>query len=61
MFREQMINFLEAMVVFLLLTNALSAGAAMYALWVATGFPGRSQQLINAAEHKLGAMLHRQA
>jgi hypothetical protein len=61
MFREQMINFLEATVVFLLLTNALSAGAAMYALWVATGFPGRPQQLINAAEHKLGAMLRRQA
>jgi hypothetical protein len=30
MFRDQMINFLEASVIFLLLTNALSAAATTY-------------------------------
>ena len=35
MFREQMINFLEAAVVFLLATNAASALAALYAMRLA--------------------------
>ena len=36
MLREQMINFLEATVVFLLLTNALSIFAATWALYLAS-------------------------
>jgi len=36
MLREQMINFLEATVVFLLLTNALSIFAAIWAIYLAT-------------------------
>jgi hypothetical protein len=36
MLREQMINFLEATVVFLLLTNALSLFAAIWAIYLAT-------------------------
>jgi hypothetical protein len=61
MFREQMINFLEAVVIFLLLTNALSASAAMYAMWIANGFTHKKQELMNAAERKVGAMLRRAA
>lgn len=61
MFREQMINFLETVVVFLLLTNALSAGAAIYAMWVANGFADRKQELIGTVERKLGAMIRRHA
>jgi len=37
MFREQMINFLEAMVVVLALTNAFSVLAAAYAISMARG------------------------
>jgi hypothetical protein len=32
MFREQIVNFLEAAIVFLLLTNALTAAAATWAI-----------------------------
>jgi len=32
MFRDQMVNFLGATVLFLLMTNALSVGAATYAI-----------------------------
>ncbi len=35
MFREQMINFLEATVVLLALTNAVSVAAAAYAISIA--------------------------
>ncbi|HLN10636.1 MAG TPA: hypothetical protein VK281_16985 [Xanthobacteraceae bacterium] len=37
MFREQIVNFLEAAVVFLLLTNAVSAAAATYAIRMVQG------------------------
>jgi len=40
MFREQMINFLEATVVFLLVTNGLSIAAATYAIKLLNGFGG---------------------
>jgi hypothetical protein len=36
MFHEQMINFLEATIVFLLMTNALSVFAATYAIRIAS-------------------------
>jgi hypothetical protein len=38
-FREQTINFLEAVVVLLTLTNAASVVAAAYALSIARGLP----------------------
>jgi hypothetical protein len=41
MFREQMINFLEATVVLLTLTNAVSVAAAAYAISIAHGLTGR--------------------
>jgi len=57
-FREQMINFLEAAVVFLLVTNALSIAATTYAIRLLNGFGGakREQRII---ERKLNAMLQR--
>jgi hypothetical protein len=45
MFREQMINFLEAMVVVLALTNAFSVLAAAYAISMARGLARPRSQL----------------
>jgi len=58
MFREQMINFLEAAVVFLLITNALSIAATTYAIQLLNAFGGakREQGII---ERKLNAILQR--
>jgi hypothetical protein len=59
MVREQMISFLETMVVFLLLTNAVSAFAATYAIWVANGFAHKKQEFVEAAERRIGMLLRR--
>ena len=58
MLREQMINFLEAAVVFLLVTNALSIAATTYAIQLLNGFSGarREQGII---ERKLNAFVRR--
>ena len=57
-FRDQMINFLEAAVVFLLLTNALSVVATTYAVQLVnrSGAAKREQGFI---ERKLSAMVQR--
>ena len=57
-FREQMINFLEAAVLFLLLTNALSIAATTYAIQLLNGFGGekRDQGII---ERKLKGIVQR--
>ena len=57
-FREQMINFLEAAVVFLLVTNALSIAATTYAIQLLNGSSGakREQGII---ERKLNAIVQR--
>jgi hypothetical protein len=57
-FRDQMINFLEAAVVFLLITNALSIAATTYAIQLLSSFGGakREQGII---ERKLNAILQR--
>jgi hypothetical protein len=58
MFREQTINFLEAIVVFLLLTNAASALAAVYAMRIVNALnPGT--QAVGAVERKFQAMVAR--
>jgi hypothetical protein len=61
MLRDQIINFLEAAVIFLLLTNALTAAAATWAIRmmkiVVPGMPGAS----SAIERKIDAMLRRAA
>ena len=59
MMRDQMINFLQAVVVFLLLTNALSVVAAAWALRIAAGSRHNAPDLMQAAQRKLGAMLGR--
>jgi hypothetical protein len=59
MFREQMISFMQAVIVFLLMTNAISAFAAMYAIWVANGSAPRQQELSTAVARKINAMLRR--
>ena len=58
MFREQIINFLQAAVVFLLVTNALSIAATTYAIRLLNGFSGgrREQGFI---ERKLNALVQR--
>jgi hypothetical protein len=55
-FREQVINFLEAAVVMLMLTNALSIAAAAYAI----AFAQRLTRIdASAAKHPLPAPLAR--
>jgi len=58
MFREQMINFLEAAVVFLLITNALSIAATTYAIQLLNGFGGAKRER-GTIERKLNALLQR--
>jgi len=57
-FRDQIVNFLQAAVVFLLVTNALSIAATTYAVRLLNGFNGakREQGII---EHKLNTMVQR--
>ena len=57
MFREQMINFLQTAVVFLLLTNAASVIAAVYAIRIAKAFAPAQVGSSNAAERKIDSLL----
>jgi len=54
--REQLINFLQAAVAFLLLTNALSVVAAAYAIRMAHGLIHRDSQA-SATERRVDAFL----
>jgi hypothetical protein len=58
MIREQMISLLQVSIIFLVLTNAASLVAAVYALRVASR-PGSGQQHKSAIERNLEAMLRR--
>ena len=58
MLREQMINFLEAAVLFLLLTNTLSIAATTYAIQLLNGF-GREKRDQGIIERKLRAIVQR--
>ena len=58
MFREQMINFLEAAVVFLMVTNALSIAAATYAIRLLNGFGGAKREH-GILERALSAIVQR--
>jgi hypothetical protein len=60
MFHDQMINFLEAAVVFLLLTNAISVLAASYAMRLLHGFTSGKREP-TLLERKLGLILDRSA
>ncbi len=61
MIRDQMISFLQAVVVFLLLTNALSVVATAWAIRIANGSANKKSELMTAVERRLGAMLGRAA
>jgi hypothetical protein len=61
MVREQMISFLQTAVVFLLLTNAASIIAAVYAIRIAKAFAPAREEPRNAAERKIDALLRHAA
>ncbi|HTO59717.1 MAG TPA: hypothetical protein VMM15_00535 [Bradyrhizobium sp.] len=56
MLRDQMINFLESAVVFLLMTNAVSAAAAAYAVRLANQY-ALVKRKPTSIERKVTAML----
>ena len=58
MFHDQIVNFLEAAVVFLLVTNAISVAATTYAIQLLNGVTGAGRDP-GIIERKLNAMLHR--
>jgi hypothetical protein len=58
MFREQMINFLEAAVVFLMATNAASILAALYAMRLANAV-SLAPQPKGVIARRLDAMIRR--
>jgi len=57
-FREQIVNFLEAAVVFLLVTNALSVATTTYAIRLLNGVTDARREP-GIIERKPNAMLHR--
>ncbi len=57
MLREQMINFLQTAVIFLLLTNAITALAAVYALRMVNAVAHPTQATKGAIERRLEAIL----
>jgi len=57
-FREQIVNFLEAAVVFLLVTNALSIAATTYAIQLLNGVSNARREP-GIIERKLNAILFR--
>lgn len=61
MLREQISNFLQSAVIFLLLTNALSAIAATYAIRLANRLADGKQEPTNVIERKLETILRRAA
>ena len=61
MLREHTINFLEALVVFLLLTNAASALVTVYAMRLANAVNPKVAQALSPVERKLQAIIGRAA
>jgi hypothetical protein len=59
MLHEQTINFLQAVVVFLLLTNAVSAVVTIYAMRLVNTANPKAAQAMSAAERKIEAMVAR--
>ena len=61
MFREQMINFLQTAIVFLLLTNAITALTAMYAMRMMKAMAQPGDTARRVVQQKLDAILSRAA
>ena len=59
MLRDQTITFLQAVVVFLLLTNAVSVIVTAYAMRLVNGFNPRTAQAMSAIERKVEALVSR--
>ena len=59
MFREQMINFLQTTVVFLLLTNAASVVVAAYAVRIAKALAAGQDSPRNGTARRIDALLLR--
>jgi len=59
MFRDHMVNFLQASIIFLLMTNAISAAAAAYAIRMMRAFAPGGAVAGLAVERKLEAMFRR--
>ena len=57
-FHQQMTNFLEATVIFLLVTNALSIAVTMYAIQLLNGFGGTKREP-GIIERNLNAIVQR--
>jgi hypothetical protein len=59
MLRDQAINFLQAIVVFLLLTNAASVVVTAYAMRLVNAMNPKAAQATSAIERKIEAMVAR--
>jgi len=56
MFREQMINFLQATVIFLLITNAFTIAATVCAIRLLAGAPLEKRTAAGVIERRLALM-----
>ena len=61
MFRDQMVNFLAALVLFLLMTNAVSVAMATYAMRMMRALVPEGREAGGAVERKIDAILRRAA
>jgi hypothetical protein len=59
MLREQTISFLQAVIVFLLLTNAVSVMVTIYAMRLANALSPGAGDALSAVERKIEAMVRR--
>lgn len=55
--RDQTINFLQGVVVFLLLTNAVSVMVTVYSMRLANALNPRAEQATSAMERKIKAIV----
>jgi hypothetical protein len=56
MLREQIINFLQTTVIFLLITNAFTIAAAVFAIRLLSGAPLEKRQAAGVIERRLELM-----
>jgi hypothetical protein len=59
MLREQTINFLQAVIVFLLLTNAVSVVVTVYAMRLANALSPGAAHAMSAVERRIEGMVRR--
>jgi hypothetical protein len=59
MIREQLVNFLESALIFLLMTNAASAAATFYAISLVRAAAAGGQDAAGLEERRVPAMIRR--